>query len=218
MIVAKQKMLTLTSNRFNPTGYWTNPIGKMLYIPLPEDIDLFDQNGYDLTILEQHFASTNDARPEPHRKHRMAIKQSWFEQDKTIEGAVLNHSLLFERKGYAGAALDQLRYWAEKLPLVHKIIALRPKWGLDFSMDYVDRKGNAFEVLHWEWDGFDHVEVDQIKQVVEPILAAIDWKDAAQQILKQKDQWHHLDFFAQSDWKCSYFGIPKERFKMVAWE
>lgn len=211
-------MLTLTNNQFNPTARWSTPIGKMLYIPLAEDLDLFDQNGYDLTVLEQHFAATNDVRPDPHRRHRMAIKQPWFEQDRTIEGAVLNHSLLFERKGYEGAALEQLRYWAEKLPLIHKIIALRPKWGLDFSMDYVDRAGNAFEVLHWEWDGFDYNEVEQVKQTVEPLLAEIDWNDAAQQILKQKDQWHHLDFFAQSDWKCNYFGVPKERFKMVAWQ
>ncbi len=49
------------------------------------------------------------------------------------------------------------------------------------------------------------------------MLAAIDWQDAGQQILSKKDQWHHLDFFAQSRWKCDYFGVPEERFKMVAW-
>jgi hypothetical protein len=210
-------MLQLTDNKLNPNGYWSKPMDKMVFIPLAEDIALFDQNGYDLTVLEQHFAFSNDAEAVKHRSHRTALKQPWFTQEHKIEGAHLNHSLLFERKAYTGAALEQLKHWAVKLPLVHKLIALRPKWGLDFSMDYVDREGNAFEILHWEYDGFDYNEIAEAKLKIEPVLANIDWSDAAQQLIQRKDQWHHLDFFDQSDWKCCYFGVPKERFKMVSW-
>jgi hypothetical protein len=203
---------------FDTNGHWSQPVSKLLYIPTIEDLDLFDQNGYDLCVLEQHFASSNDRRISQHRQHRWAIKQPWLEQKKEKRvGAILNHSLLFERKAYQGEALNQLKYWAQGLPLIHKVIALRPKWGLDFSMDWVDDKGNAFEVLHWEWDGFDLDEVDAVRRQVEPILADIDWDDAGRSILENKSHWHHLDFFAQSDWKCRFFGIPKERFKMVAW-
>ncbi len=211
-------MIKLSTNSFDPNGYWTKPIAKLVYLPTAEDLDLFDQNGYDLTVLEQHFAYGNWVKPKRHREHIRAIKQDWFTQEDCIEGAHLNHSLLFERKGYAGDALKELKLWAKDLPLIHKIIALRPKWGLDFSMDYADRDGNAFEVLHWEWDSFDYVEVECIRKIIEPTLLSIDWNNAAQEILKRKDQWHHLDFFAQSDWKCRYFGIPRERFKMVAWQ
>jgi hypothetical protein len=211
-------MIKLSTNSFDPDGYWTKPIAKLVYLPTAEDLDLFDQNGYDLTVLEQHFAYGNWVKPKRHREHIRAIKQDWFTQEDCIEGAHLNHSLLFERKGYAGDALKELKLWAKDLPLIHKIIALRPKWGLDFSMDYADRDGNAFEVLHWEWDSFDYVEVECIRKVIEPTLLSIDWNNAAQEILKRKEQWHHLDFFAQSDWKCRYFGIPRERFKMVAWQ
>jgi hypothetical protein len=85
-------------------------------------------------------------------------------------------------------------------------------------MDYVDCQGTAFEVLHWEWDGFDYIEVECIRKIIEPKLLSIDWDDAAEQILIHKDKWHYLDFFEQSHWKCDYFGIPRERFKMVAWQ
>jgi hypothetical protein len=85
-------------------------------------------------------------------------------------------------------------------------------------MDYVDRQGYAFEVLHWEWDSFDYLEIEAVRKTIEPVLAAIDWQDAGRQILAAKDQWHHLDFFQQSRWKCKYFGVPEERFKMVAWQ
>ena len=217
-ISVKQKMIKLSSNSFDPNGYWSKPMDKMVFIPLPEDLDLFDQNGYDLTVLEQHFANSNSCEVRNHRSHRFAIKKDWFTQSKEIEGAVLNHSLLFERKAYSGEALEQLKHWAKKLPLIYKIIAMRPKWGLDFSMDYVDCEGNAFEILHWEWDCFDYQEICAVKQHIEPVLLSIDWPQAAKDLIKYKDKWHKLDFFAQSDWKCDFFGIPKEQFKMVIWK
>ena len=187
-------------------------------MPTYEDVALFDQFGYDLTVLERHYAYANGTKPVNQRGHRHAIKCDWFTQAIKIEGAVLNHSSLFERKGYTGAALEQLQRWAKELPLIHKIIAIRPKWGLDFSMDYVDRAGNSFEILHWEWDSFDYSEIQDIKATIEPVLNAINWEDAGRDLIKYKHEWHHLDFFAQSDWKCDYFGIPKERFKMVIWK
>ena len=213
-----QSLVTLSDSKFNPSGYWSEPIAKILYIPTPSDVELFDQNGFDLTVLEQHYAYSNRNKSKKHRDHRHAVKQPWFEQPETIVGPVLNHSLLFERKGYAGEALAELQHWARRLPLIYKIIAIRPKWGLDFSMDYVDCDGNAFELLHWEWDSFDYNEIEAVRKDIEPVLQAIDWVDAAKQLLNRKSQWHHLDFFAQSDWKCNYFGIPRERFKMVCWE
>ena len=209
--------IRLTNNQLDLNPYWSKPIAKLVYLPTIDDIDLFDQNGYDLTELEKHFASSNMAGPDSHRCHRTALKKPWFIQDRTTEGPHLNHSLLFERKGYTGDALLQLKMWAHDLPLLHKVIAMRPKWGLDFSMDYADRNGNAFELLHWEYDGFDFEEIQAIKEQVEPLLLSIDWHDAAKQLLKRKDEWHSLDFFAHSDWKCNYFGIAKERFKMVIW-
>lgn len=211
-------MLSVTTNEFDPNGYWDKPLEKMLFIPLKEDVALFDQNGYDLTPLEIHFAYSNYIKPKNHRAHLHALKQDWIIQKDTVEGPVLNHSLLFERKAYTGTALKELKHWARELPLIHKIIAMRPKWGLDFSMDYVDRAGNAFELLHWEWDSFSYEEIAAIKAEIEPILLSIDWQDAATNLIKYKDKWHSLEFFAQSDWKCDYFGIPKERFKMVIWK
>ncbi|PXX15509.1 hypothetical protein C8R27_11048 [Nitrosomonas ureae] len=209
--------IDLSDHQFTPNGYWNRPL-ESSKPPTARELALFDQNGYDLTDLEQRYAEVNCVLAKAHREHRRALKSPWFTQPERVEGAVLNHSLLFERKGYSGEALEQLEQWAQANPLVYKIIRMRPKWGLDFSMDYVDRAGNVFEVLHWEYDGFDFEEVETRKQQLEPKLAAIDWDDAAASILKLKDQWHHLDFFAQSDWKCNYFGIVKERFKMVIWE
>jgi hypothetical protein len=211
------KDFVLTDNTWNPDGYWLIPLPGYFAPKIPH-LDLFDQNGYDLTELEKMFAAVNLVETKSHRSHRTAIKQPWFDQADKVEGAILNHSLLFERKGFEGEALSQLKMWTKYFPRIWQLIRLRPKWGLDFSMDYADAYGNCFEILHWEYDGFDYNELAEVKQAVEPALANIDWDDAAQQLLKKKSEWHHLDFFAQSDYKCKYFGIARERFKMVAWE
>ncbi len=207
----------LTNNQFDPNGRWSSPLPGY-FSPKIHHLELFDQNGYDLTELEKMFANVNYTTVNPHRQHRSAIKRPWFDQVDKIEGTILNHSLLFERKGFEGEALSQLRMWTKYFPRIWQLIKLRPKWGLDFSMDYADCFGNCFEILHWEYDGFDYDELCEIKELVEPILNSINWNDAAQQLLNRKSEWHHLDFFAQSEYKCKYFGIVKERFKMVAWE
>lgn len=211
------KDFVLTDNQWDPEGYWHTPLPGY-FTPKIHHLELFDQNGYDLTELEKLYAEVNLTTVESHRSHRTAVKRTWFDQADKIEGAILNHSLLFERKGYQGDALGQLRQWAKHFPRIWQLIRLRPKWGLDFSMDYADRQGNCFELLHWEYDGFEHDELLGVKESVEPILKGIDWELAAHSLLSKKDKWHHLDFFAQSEYKCKYFGIVKERFKMVAWD
>ena len=210
------RIIYLTNNQLNPNGFWCNPVSDN-FVPHSRHLHLFDQNGYDLTELEKLYAEVNFCETESHRNHRTAIKQPWFFQQYIDEGPILNHSLLFERKGYSGDALRQLKSWTKFFSRAYQLISLRPKWGLDFSLDYVDCYGNCFEVLHWEYDGFDYTEVQEIKEKVEPLLSSIDWEFSAKQLLSKKDEWHHLDFFAQSDYKCQYFGIMRERFKMVAW-
>ena len=210
--------LHLASNELNSNGYWKNPIEKLTYYPIVADFYVFDQTGYDLTPIERKYASANRAHlSEFGNSGRFSVKAAWFEPSESIEGPILNHSYIFERKAFNGAALTQLNAWAKNMPLCYKLTAIRPKWGLDFSMDYVDRNGNAFELLHWEYDGFDYSEIFDHKMQFQEKIKNIDWNDAAQSMLKRKDEWHHLEYFPQSEWKCKYFGIVNERFKMVVW-
>lgn len=208
--------LKVTTAQFDPLPNWTLAL-KTEKPLIPFHVDLFDQNGYDLTMLEEMYASRNMSVVQSHRTHRKAIRQKWMVQRYKEEGAVLNHALLFERKGFAGSARKQLEEWAKLYPCYHKHLNQKPKWGLDFSIDFYDRGGRTFEVLHWEYDSFDYNEIVEQKARAEKILLNIDWDDAAERIWALRDEWYNLDFFKQSDFKCNFFGIGPERWKMVVW-
>lgn len=207
--------LHLIPTHLFPDPYWSQPIS---ITPERSMLDLFDQNGYDLTELEKIYANANLFPVTHHRGPRYSLRQDWFRQDYVPEGPILNHAFVFERKGYTGPALDQLKTWSKKDPIFNKLINYRPKWGVDFSMDYCGLDCESFEVLHYEYDGFSFEEIEQVRAKLETRFLEIDWHEASRDILRQKEDWHPLEFFEQSDWKCQYFGIPKERFKMVAWK
>lgn len=211
--------LTLIASQLDPRSHYRNRIEELPHAPGPDYVELFDQGGYDLSPLEKLYAAANDQRFCAHREHRHAIRHTWLASPPAKnEGAVLNHALLFERKGFAGDALDQLNEWAQANPLLYKLAKLRPKWGLDFSMDYADRDGNVFEVLHFEYDAFLHDEVQTRVDAYTALFLSTDWDDLARRVLARRDEWIDLGFEAQSAWKCDFIGIEHERFRMVAWD
>jgi hypothetical protein len=205
--------LSITKYQLDPSPYFTKKTN--LGHIIADHVRIFDQNGYILTDLEQKYYNSLT-------KHRgpweYSFQKPWFTQKYKIEGAILNHAMLLQRKGFANDAYDQLVELAKSLPLVWKVAKIRPKWGLDFSIDWTDQEGNVFEILHWEWDAFSFDIVEERKYIYENKFLNMDWDHVAQQMLQKKDEWHHLDFFAQSDWKCDYLGIEHEQFKMVCWE
>jgi hypothetical protein len=212
-------MITLIDNQFHSNKTWSIPLKHDILVPIehPEWVDMFDQNGYRLTKLESHYAAANHQSAVNHR-HEVSLRQDWFSDGKLLTGAHLNHAYLFERKGYSGEALEQLKEYAKRNNLVNKLINYKGKWGVDFSMDYVDSLGNSMEILHFEYDSYNLNEVQEIKEKVEEKLFTVDWNQAAQFILEKKNEWIDLEFFEQSKWKTDFFNLPQERFKQNAWE
>ena len=210
-------MITLTNNQFHTNRTWTKPIN---WDSLPSNssdlVELFDQNGYRLTKLESHYAGANSHSTINHR-HEVSLRQDWFVEDKPSTGPHLNHAYLFERKGYEGEALEQLKEFAKQNNLIYKLVDYRGKWGVDFSIDYVDTFGNSMELLHFEYDSYSIDEIQEIKGLAEEIIAEADFEAAARYFLIRKYEWINLEFFAQSKYKTDFFRLPEERFKVNAW-
>jgi len=212
-------MITLVDSQFYSNRTWNIPLEYDVPVPIEhlEWVDMFDQNGYRLTKLESHYAGANN-HPTVNHRHEVSLRQDWFTNDRPLTGPHLNHAYLFERKGYSGEALEQLKEYAKKNNLVNKLINYKGKWGVDFSMDYVDNLGNSMEILHFEYDSYNLNEVQEIKGKVEEKLSTVDWNWTAELILEKKNEWINLEFFEQSKWKTDFFNLPQERFKQNAWE
>lgn len=207
--------MILTENQLDPSPFWTNKTTKEDILLDPLCVDLFDQNGYHLTKVEQAFAETN-GYPLINRRHETVLRYNWLTWDK-FDNAHINHSDLFQRKAYGGKALEQLKTYAKDNPMLYKIIKMKPKWGIDISIDYVS-EDNVFEVFHYEWDSFDFEAVTVKKQEIEQFVLSKDWDKEAEKLLRCKEEWYDLPFFEQTEWRTNYFGLEPENFKNVIWE
>lgn len=197
------------------TGYFDNPIADTEILYDPFCVDLFDQNGYHLTKVEQAYLEVNGLTSIK-RRNEDVIRKPWFVSSKR-NGVHINHSDLFERKGFSGLAYGQIKYHAHFNPILYKVLKMQPKWGIDISIDYVDSE-RVFEVFHYEWDSFDYSAVLEKKNEIEKFVLNSDWDSLANEVWDRRDEWMHLDFFGQSEWRTNYFNISPEKFKQIIWE
>ena len=208
--------MKITDNRLHRNAYFLDPTEEIETLKDPNCVDLFDQNGYHLTKAEQAFLPYNGFEPIA-RRHEDCLRYDWITWDKK-DGAHINHSDLFERKGFYSVALEQIQYIAQEYnPMLYKLVKMKPKWGIDISIDYVS-KDAVFEVFHYEWDSFNFCHVMEKKQEIEEFVVKQDWDDIAKKLWKKKDEWYNLDFFEQTQWRTDYFGLSPEKFKNVIWE
>jgi hypothetical protein len=207
-------MLHKSNIEFNSVSTYTNEINDTKILLDTNSVDLFDQNGYHLTRAEQSFLLPNGYNP-IERRHEDCLRYDWFLWDKK-DGAHINHSDLFERKGFSAEALEQLKHYAKKNPMLYKLVKMKPKWGIDISIDYVSEDA-VFEVFHYEWDSFEYNAIYEKKLEIEEFILSKDWDDVAKTLWNIKDKWYDLDFFEQTKWRTDYFNLTPEKFKNVIW-
>jgi hypothetical protein len=207
--------IKIANTALHREAYFTNPIEDVSILRDKTSVDLFDQNGYHLTKAEQAYLSYNGYEPIA-RRHEDCLRYDWLLWDKK-EGAHINHSDIFERKGFDSTAKVQLEAMSEYNPMLWKLIKMKPKWGIDISIDYVSEL-KCFEVFHYEWDSFIYEEVIEKKLEIEKFILNLDWDQTAIDLWKVKHEWINLDFFEQTQWRTDFFGLEPEKFKNVIWE
>lgn len=158
-----------------------------------------------------------DGLPINNQLYHYCNQLDWFTQSAAVwEGFILDHALLLHRYGVAGELRVRLEEVAKQYPVFHKVLDLQPKWGLDFSLDYVDKQG-VLEVWHFEFDARHRQIVVETKLQVEEFIAATDWYDVVRRLRLRQDEWMGLQGAAQGDWKSRFLGWDRAESKQKPW-
>lgn len=193
------------------TNNWHEPSPSILYSVddhdvLTKSLQFFDKDGYELTPLEQYYYLNQGVDISEKHLYHTAHHKWWFKDaENAVEGVVLDHCLINTRWKYDGDAELQLLRLKEKRPLLNKLLAIKPKYGIDISIDYVSEHA-CFELFHIEVDRNDFQQICDIKRQAEDLILSTDWDNKALEVLDKKSEWSQLPSDDQSDWKARFFG------------
>ena len=183
-----------------------------IYKPLNDEVVLetsmkyFDKDGFEINLLEQEYYKNSGIDITQRHLFHVANHVDWIvDIENSTFGCVVDHSMISTRWQYDNAAKEQLIRLSYKKPELNKLLAIRPKWGIDFSLDYI-YPGGCMELFHIEADYWTYEEAEEGKLKAQHLILNTDWEDQAEAVLKKRDEWINLNADDQADWKAQYFG------------
>lgn len=197
--------LQKTNAEFDSSPYLTTFLSTELVNTL--SLKYFDKDGYEVPAeLERAYYTAQGITLDNIIQYHVAPVQEWYADLENSEaGLVLDHCMLLTRYEFAGAARHQLELAAERRPILNKLLGIRRKWGIDFSLDWVDHNG-CMEVIHIEQDFDDYDMACDAKQRLEQIIESTDWTQGVRDLISCKSAWDHLSSDDHSDFKAQFFG------------
>ena len=191
--------------KFNPDPYLRKPIARHQVENLP--FKDFDKDGYEVpTPLEWLHYEANNINLNREIQYHIAPVQEWYtDVEQSEHGLVLDHCMLLTRYAFGGEAREQIIEVSKNRPILQKLLNIKPKWGIDFSLDYVTHD-IVMEVIHIEQDFDDINEAEAAKERLEHIIDNTDWYDGAMRLYQRKDEWVNLSSDDHSDYKAQFFG------------
>lgn len=190
---------------FTDSPYLTKPIQQLDAETLP--LRDFDKDGYEVPApLELAYYRENNVIMNTEIQYHIAPVQEWFTDTENSEhGLVLDHCMILTRYALAGEARNQLETVAKNRPIVNKLLSIKPKYGIDFSLDYVTHDV-IMEVIHIEQDFTTLEEANEAKERLEHIIDTTDWYQGVVDLQRKKHEWENLSSDDHSDYKAQFFG------------
>ena len=190
---------------FTNSPYLTKPIQQLDAETLP--LRDFDKDGYEVPApLELAYYKSNNVIMNTEIQYHIAPVQEWFtDTEKSEHGLVLDHCMILTRYALAGEAREQLEEVAKNRPIVNKLLSIKPKYGIDFSLDYVTHDV-IMEVIHIEQDFTTLEEANEAKEKLEHIIDTTDWYQGVVDLQRKKHDWETLSSDDHSDYKAQFFG------------
>lgn len=181
-----------------------------------DNVQYFDKDGFELTALEKEYYKANsfDQYFTNCLNHTL-WQEPWIQLDRSCN-FILDHSIILHRCSFTDEALDQLKGKVKDIPRLAYLIQTPSKWGVDFSLDYVDEKCKLTEVIHIEIDTKHYHEFLQIKEEFENFVLTTDWEHVYMYLDQHRNEWERLVGFEQNDWKARHLGFKKAEITLKA--
>ena len=170
-----------------------------------DNIRFFDNDGFQLNKIEQAFYVANGIEL-GYVNNYWGARYDWIVVDHP--NFIIDHSMLATRCNYQEAALEQLIRHSTAYPYLKKFTKIRPKWGVDFALEYVDGE-DFLEVIHIEYDFADLDQALETKAICHQKIFETDWEHFTQQLIRHKDEWISLEGMDRNDWKAKFWGMAK---------
>lgn len=205
-------MLFIVDNKFD----FDLSIKKPIDVIKINDVNViyFDNDGFELSKLEQEYYKENDIYLDDCLNHLGCQKQWIYCENNKFK---VDHSLLLQRYYFTEEAKKQLENNKNRFPQLNKYLRLKPKWGLDFALEYYDSK-YALEVLHIELDYNNYFLALEIKEKLERRILNTDWVDFTESLKCKRSQWEGLPGMEQNDWKARHWGLQKAEYTQKAFQ
>ena len=178
------------------------------------NLDFFDREGYQLNRIEKEFHAVNEVSI--HTEDRMArrvsddalnvVLQHWYTQIEDHPNIFIDHAHILHRFGFKGEALDQLINESNTHPKLNKMVHIKPKYGLDFGIDWID-DNKVVELFHIELDCRDYKKFCDIVKTLEMYISNLDWETSAKRFINEMPLWSKLGEYKQAEYKAKFWGL-----------
>ena len=198
--------MRVTENKFDKHLGLTLGLPEEQYYTL--SMKYFDRDGFELNELEQALYKRNRININEHHLNKIAGHVSWIEHTRADDPRiVIDHSCIQQRHDYIGEVRGELQVASTVRRELKKLLAIAPKWGIDFNLDYVGE--TVIELFHIEVDRRNYDEIVEIKGRAEELILRTDWVNVAYIFYKNRDKWENLPADDQIEWKVNYLGWPR---------
>lgn len=175
-----------------------------------------DINGFNVSSLEQLYLNQNEIQLFPNedtyfelnQNYTYPVHQPWLYLESPQQSLYINKSLINTRYIVTQRARYQLAKTVIHNPEILRLINLKPLWGIEFSIDWIDVANQAtYELLSINkvYPASDRLEYSL--KILHQHLENINWDIEARELVGRYDEWKNLDLDQQNIYKQEYFGI-----------
>lgn len=168
----------------------------------------FDRDGFELNELEQRLYKHNGIKIDEKHLNHVANHFGWIECTSDDPRLIIDHSCMAQRWTYEGEARRGLVQACLERNELRKLLNIKPKWGLDFNLDYIG-PDNCMELVHIECDRNSYDEIMELKYKAEKLILNTDWMQVYKHFNNNKNKWIDMPADDQIEWKVQYVGWPR---------